>query len=494
MTASTHVCPLWAELDMMVVTGGSGLLQLRQCDHKPERSRLSRRCFLSAATLTITCRRNDVGADYSRNAPGPASLGSMRPGSITRFLRRSSESLWLRPAVYAGVAVATLVLAPMVARFVPDSLVELIGLDGVYDLLNALANTLLAVAIFSLGIMASSIQAAASAATPRARPLLMTDRTAQNAISTFIGGFIYSIVGIVGLSTSYYNDASRVILFLASCFVISAVIYSLIRWIGSLSSLGDIAEVVDRLEAVTTTAIDRFAADPYFGGMRGNGLPDFGYDIFPRETGYVRAIDGETLGDASDGLAGQTYLVARVGDWVDPSRPLLRCDTLPDERLTDRLRGAFSMGPDRTFDDDPRYGLVVLSEVAVRALSTGENDPGTALDVITTAVRAMVHWSDSMDANPQVRHSRFIAQPIEASELFEDAFRWIARDGAALLEVQLRLQDAFAALAAHDPARFGAAARGLAAEALNRAALAMRLGSDIEQLHRQSRRLGLVET
>ena len=102
----------------------------------------------------------------------------------------------------------------------PTEFNKLIGLDGVDDLLGVLANTLLAVAIFSLGIMVSSLQAAASAATPRARPLLMQDRTAQNAISVFIGGFIFAIVGTVGLSTNYYDAPARVILFLTTCLVI----------------------------------------------------------------------------------------------------------------------------------------------------------------------------------------------------------------------------------------------------------------------------------
>lgn len=117
--------------------------------------------------------------------------------------RRIFRSLWFTPAAYAALAVAALLLAPSAGRLLPDEFNELIGLDGVDDLLDVLASSLLAVAIFSLGIMVSSLQAAASAATPRARPLLMQDRTAQNAISVFIGGFIYAIVGTVGLATSF---------------------------------------------------------------------------------------------------------------------------------------------------------------------------------------------------------------------------------------------------------------------------------------------------
>lgn len=417
----------------------------------------------------------------------------MQPDFLPRLFRQSRQSLWLRPAIFAGIAVLTLAVAPMVSSLIPSSLVDLIGLDGVYDLLNALANTLLAVAIFSLGIMASALQAAATAATPRARPLLMKDRTAQNAISTFIGGFIYSIVGIVGLSTNYYNDAARVILFFASCLVILAVILALIRWIGSLSSLGDVSEVIDRLETTAIDAIGRFADDPYFGGMRDAVPPDRRFDIFPSGFGYVQSVTGGALCSVSDDFAGHIHVLAAVGDWVDPSRPLLRCDAMPDAKQIDRLRAAFVIGPDRLFDDDPRYGLVVLSEVAVRALSPSENDPGTALDVIGTSVRVLVHWSEKLSASPAVRHPRLHVQGVDGRALLEDAFRWVARDGAAQLEVQLRLQDSLSALAAHDPPRYRTAACNVAAEALERAALAMAYTADVEELRRNGVKLGLMD-
>lgn len=52
-----------------------------------------------------------------------------------------------------------------------------------------------------------------------------------------------------------------------------------------------------------------------------------------------------------------------------------------------QIARAFLIGDERTFDDDPRFGLVVLSEIASRALSPAVNDPGTAIDIIGTFVR-----------------------------------------------------------------------------------------------------------
>lgn len=398
------------------------------------------------------------------------------------------RSLWFVPAIYAVIAVAVLGLAPILSPVLPDGAMKMIGLEGVYDLLSVLANTLLAVAIFSLGILASSMQVAAAAATPRARPLLMKDRTAQNAISTFIGGFIFSVVGIVGLSTNYYNDASRVVLFFATCIVILAVIVALIRWIGRLSKLGDVAEVIDLAEKATTSAFCELAEHPFFDGVKG-GRVVTGFDVFPVSFGFVQAINAEKLGKLTLDGGPSLYLLARPGQYVEPSRPLMVADRVLDDEFVDALRDAIVIGGDRNFEADPRFGLIVLSEIASRALSSGVNDPGTAIDVIGTSVRVLAGWSDAQHkAEPEVRYPRLQVAPLEIADVLEDAFRWIARDGAGQLEVQIRLQDGLATLAAYDPVMFAEAAKSLSLDALARAELAMNLPQDVERLRVVARR------
>lgn len=73
-------------------------------------------------------------------------------------------------------------------------------------------------------------------------------------------------MGIVGLSTNYYSDSSRVILFFATCLVILSVIVALIRWIGRLSKLGDVSEVIDLVEDTASQAFRDLAKALNFGG------------------------------------------------------------------------------------------------------------------------------------------------------------------------------------------------------------------------------------
>lgn len=404
--------------------------------------------------------------------------------SYARLLAlRMVRSLWFTPAAYAVLAVAVLLLAPAAAVLLPDEFNKLIGLDGVDDLLSVLANTLLAVAIFSLGIMVSSLQAAASAATPRARPLLMQDRTAQNAISVFIGGFIFAIVGTVGLSTNYFSAPSRVILFLTTCLVIVSVIYALIRWIGRLSNLGDVSEVVDLLESAAEKAFAELARRPLLGGVALAAMPDHGIALRGTRFGYVQAIDDKLFAAISDQHDVDFYLAVRPGTYVDSATILLKTSKALDEDTSRSVRNAFVIGGDRTFEADPRYCLIVLSETASKALSPGINDPGTAIDVLGTSLRVLAGWSSqAREAVTTVTCPRLHVPPVRVEDLVGDAFRWIARDGAGQLEVQVRLQKALQSLAAHDPAHFGEAARAMSHEAFARAKIALALPADVETL------------
>ena len=105
---------------------------------------------------------------------------------------------------------------------------------------------------------------------------------------------------------------------------------------------------------------------------------------------------------------------------------------------------AFTVGDERSFDQDPRFGLSVLSEIASRALSAALNDPGTAIDVIGRAVRVLSVWSGHAedDGEAEVLYPRLRVRPVELDDLFDDIFTPIARDGAGVVEVHIRLQKA----------------------------------------------------
>jgi uncharacterized membrane protein len=108
------------------------------------------------------------------------------------------------------------------------------------------------------------------------------------------------------------------------------------------------------------------------------------------------------------------------------------------------------------------------------------NDPGTAIDVIGRAVRLLVQWArhDAKETDAQIACPRVWVPALQIGDMFDDVFAPIARDGAGLLEIQVRLQKAFVALMATNRNAFGDAARRHSAIALKRAEAALTLEED----------------
>jgi uncharacterized membrane protein len=153
----------------------------------------------------------------------------------------------------------------------------------------------------------------------------------------------------------------------------------------------------------------------------------------------------------------------------------------------DALRAAFRMGDKRVYDEDPRFGLIVLSEIAARALSPAVNDPGTAINIIGAFVRVFERWIEPPDPDDdQAVYERVRVPRIAVGDMFDDAFVAIARDGAGMIEVQVRLQKAFRALAAMDDAALELAAVAHSKSALARAEHALHHEEEIDTLRRRA--------
>ncbi|GGO87483.1 hypothetical protein GCM10011348_40780 [Marinobacterium nitratireducens] len=356
--------------------------------------------------------------------------------------------LWFRASLYCLVAVITALLSALVDERIPGTLATFVGADSVGNLLGILAASMLTVATFSLSTLVASYSAAASSATPRATRLLVEDSAAQNALATFIGAFLFAVVGIIALSSGIYGNGGRLVLLLVTVIVVALVVVTLLRWIDQLLNLGRVGETVRRVEAVTCEALLQRACNPGCGARLQLDPPTEGFEVRPRSVGYIQHVDLGSLQEFCEELDCRVSVLAMPGCAVEPTRALLRVSREPDDDSAQRLRDAFVIGSERTFEQDPGFGFVVLGEIAARALSPAVNDPGTAIDVIQTGLRLLVFWAENghKDENPEVSFPDIRVPPPSESQWFDGLYTVIAREGAAQVEVMETLLRSFATL------------------------------------------------
>ncbi len=400
-------------------------------------------------------------------------------------LRRISRRLWVRAALIAALAVVATLTAGPLAQLVPKRLSDRIDEGAAGSILNILASSMLAVTIFSLSVMVSARQSASSDVTPRSHQILLEDTTTQTVLATFLGAFVFALVGIIELSTGYYSGAEVTVILGYTLLVVMLVVVAILRWIDHLTSLGSVIETTRKVEDAAKEALETRIEWPCLGARplpAADGIPAGAAPFRAWMTGYVRHVDLGALSELAEAGDGEVYVMASPGTFLAAGAPLAWHTR---SVAMDKMRAAFTMGDTRVFGQDPRFGLIVLTEIAQRALSSGVNDPGTAIDIIGRLERLLLGYRDegrAPDGSPL--YPRLWMTPLTADELLRETFDPIARDAAATVEVQLRLVAALKTLTAGDDGVMAAAAAGAARRVLTRAEDALTLPDDIARLRR----------
>src|SRR5690606_2618906 len=228
---------------------------------------------------------------------------------------------------------------------------------------------------------------------------------------------------------------------------------------GQISAIGRVSNTIDAVEAATRKALALMDDHPLLDGLPLEGEP-VGQPICVERPGYVQHCDAAALQKLAEQHELTVAMLARPGAYVTPMRPLLRVEGDFDDAAEAGLRDCFVVGDARIYDTDPRFGFVVLGEIADKALSPGVNDPGTAIDAIDTATRLLLDWPDEVAGAraAEAPHDRVLVAALSHGDVLEDVYRPVARDGAGIIEVVIRLLKSLETLAQCRP-QFAEAAR-----------------------------------
>lgn len=411
---------------------------------------------------------------------------------IEYLLREIRSKLWIKPGIMALAASGWVTAAYFAADWFPADTPVIVKRDILLNLLGILASTMLTVATFSVSAMVSAFAAVATTATPRATRIVMEDRSSQNALASFLSAFVYAVVALIALSILDYGSAGRILLFTGFVGMVIWVLVSFIRWVDHVSKLGRMEDTLRRIEEACSEAFD---SDDIMGSLGGRPTTEpapEGLSVRSEFTGYVQNVDVERLNEIAAMAGVEAHLLVRPGAFVDSSEPLVIISGLPpdpEDDLVSRVRETFQVGESRRIGVDPRFGLILLTEVADRALSPAVNDPGTAIAVLGIQVRLLERWARRQGETPGVKYPKVHVPLLDAKDMLDDALIPISRDGAAMFEIGMRLQKSLAALAKLPLPRLGEAAvshSGIALELAEKSPMARQY---LELLRNQAERV-----
>ena len=372
------------------------------------------------------------------------------------WLQNPSENLWLMPALGAIFATFFSLFAIASQYFIPASTVPNISIDTLGSLLDIIASSMLAVTTFSLSIMVAAFASASSSGTPRAYSLMMSDDNTRLAISSFISAFIYAVIAKTALGLEYYGPSGRFVLFISTILVLMYLIYTLIHWVQTLSKLGNLTTTIDKIETAAKKALGQFRHQPDLGatGQKPAFAPSF--CVYSSTTGYFNHVDLAGLEQIAAQQQLHLHLPSMPGKFLDPMTALVEVyspQALSEEQqqqIRNQILQHLIIETNRSFLQDPRFCLLVMSEVGQKAMSSAINDVGSGISTLNALTRILI------DSHPDPEATRcdcphLSIECFDLQDLIYGSFMPLARDCAQNLELNQRLLKCLSMIAQNVP-------------------------------------------
>lgn len=325
-----------------------------------------------------------MAASGGADAQGPRSWSRVR--AVWSRLR---SSFWFVPALLIGAsmaaAVALVELEGWHAAELREALPRLFGAgaDGSRSMLSAIATSMVTVAgvVFSITIVVLSQTSAQYS--PRVLRNFMSDGPTQVVLGVFLGVFSYCLVVLRTIRGPDNGDFIPALAVLGGIAYAVAGVALLVFFIHHVAQGIQASSILQRIAHDTAAAMDRLFPEEF-----AEPADDEAVVAVPAEwthlqstgSGYITWIDGDALVD----FAFETGRVVRmervVGEFVaEGARLLAASGTAPlSEAQCKRLRAGVLLERQRTVEQDAAFGLRQLTDVALKALSPGVNDPTTA--------------------------------------------------------------------------------------------------------------------
>lgn len=358
-------------------------------------------------------------------------------------------------AIVIGCAGLALLALYLDSRF-SDSLADwplLLGTTvvGGRAIATTVATATITVAAIVFSITALSTQMASNQYSPRSLGEFFEDPFQQSIIGLVVGTFTYALLVLGSLGSAISDGAgsnpSVSVTITLVLGVVSAV--GIVAYINHSLRRMQIDSVVKRIAYSSIRAIERHLERSEDDNTHSKGPQPEGdaRAIKARSAGWVVAIEVDLLLEALPPES-TARIDLRLGEAVSPGDRIITMwpDPGDDWDGEPALRRSVLTAHERSVDLDPTFGIRQLVDIALRALSTGVNDPTTAVDVIhhlKTPVRTVLLSEAPRRVFTGAENQRvFLAKTPNRSDYVHHAFSEIRLAGgnqpsvlSALLEV-----------------------------------------------------------
>jgi len=295
---------------------------------------------------------------------------------------------WVIPMLYTLASVTAGLILPRLEHVYFAGYAENISVGSALAFFSSVSSGMMALTGIVFAIAFVLVQFNATAYSPRLVVIFAGSPRLFHTLGIFFATFFYSLAAIAWTDR---GGSGRVPLF-STLLVAILLIVSMVAFAGLVQSLSDlqinnVLQVIGARGRSVIRAMPPLIADGANPNREGTELPCVLGPMTQTlthsgEPGVITRFDLDQLVNLAQNADAVVAIECGVGDALVEDAVLLRVygsgRKLPEQALT----RAIHLGTSRSFEQDPKYAIRLLVDIAIRALSPAVNDPTTAVQAL----------------------------------------------------------------------------------------------------------------
>lgn len=392
--------------------------------------------------------------------PGAGTFGVKRLLFIWSELK---SSFWFLPVLIIlgaiGAAVWTIYL-DRVSGYEPAGAIRIVFTGSpasARSVLSTISSAMIGVAgtVFSITLVALTL--ASSQFGSRLLRNFMHERINQIVLGTYVSTYVYCLIVLNVVSDGgeftfvpAYSVLAALIATVANIVLLIIYIHHIAVSIQSDKIISDIAESLS--ENIGQLFPEEMGEEPSGDEVRDleSLKKSFGHKqpVTPSRNGYLRFINDAVLFKKATERDMLIVLKCRPGDYLIENMVVAEIccrERISSEEIRD-FQKTFITGKSRTPQQDPEFAIHQMVEIAARALSSGINDPYTAIACIDNLTATMCYLAragfPSGFRHDEAGRLRIIADVLDFEGMLDAAFDQIRQYSKSSPSVIIRLMEA----------------------------------------------------
>jgi uncharacterized membrane protein len=369
-------------------------------------------------------------------------------------------SLWLIPMIYVGGSVVCGIMLPRIEQAYLASWTIGLSVASAQAWLSAAASGMMALTGIVFAMAFVMVQFSAIAYSPRLVLWFARDPVLFHSLGAFAATFIYALFTLAWIDRGGSGTVPLLsTLLMAIMLVLSMLLFSrLVQRVTDLQITSVLRLIGDKGRAVIRDMFERLDQRPAVEGKPGAEPADgahFGSVsqtlIYSGDPRTIASLDIDALVQQARQGEAVIVMACAVGDSLVDGSPVLRVHGAKRSLAEKDLMRAIRLDVERTFEQDPKYPIRLLVDIAIKALSPAINDPTTAVQAIDQIEDLLRRLARHHLHAGFVSDSKGILRLVVPMPTWEDyltlAFDEIRQFGTSSIQVMRRLRAALIGLA-----------------------------------------------